>query len=162
MFSILSTARDTASVTLEWCSSSGTQTPSSSWPLQSSSLTLTCTVPTSSLRGRWSWMTLLKTCEVLCCAQHFLHTKHCCAAEFQCQIFSVQWLCLLENNIFESNSIMFDATYTPGIWCVFKNPRSSCCWTDIIHPFKVFTLDCGVTILAHTDCCLLLCLILFI
>lgn len=56
----------TASATPVWCDNSGTPTPSSSLPLQSSSSTLTCTAPTSSLRGRWSWRTLLRTFEVLC------------------------------------------------------------------------------------------------
>lgn len=63
---ILFTANATASATLVWYASSGTQTPSSFWPLPSSFSTLTCTAPTSSLRGRWSWRTLLRTFEVLC------------------------------------------------------------------------------------------------
>lgn len=51
----------TAYVTRGWCVSLGIQIPSLSWrsPLYSS--TRTCTAPTSSQRGRWSWKTLLKT-----------------------------------------------------------------------------------------------------
>ena len=61
---LTSTASATASATPRWCGSSETPTPSSSWRSPSSFSTPTCTAPTSSPRGRWSWRTSSRTWEV--------------------------------------------------------------------------------------------------